>query len=521
MIQLQINQQKVEVAEGSTLLAAAGKLGISIPTMCYKDGFPHFTSCMVCVVKDKNSGKLLPSCTVLVKDDMVIETDSDEVRAVRKTALELLLGEHVGDCEGPCQRACPANMNIPQMLRQIEAGELHEALITIKKHIALPAVLGRICPAPCEKVCRRGQVDTFVSIRLLKRFVADFYLTATSPYLPECKPSTGKKVAIVGSGPAGLSVAYYLLQEGHACTIFDDHAKPGGMLRYGIPKTKLSHKVLDAEIEIIRKMGAAFKMNIKIGKDVSIESLNAEYDSIVLTTGNLAPKALKTFGVELSKTSIRINSKSFETSVKGIFAGGAIVRESKLAVRSVGHGRSIAVSVNQFLNKQDVTGHRQRFNSLIGKLRDDEREDYLKNSSGNLAQKFSKDDTMLPKQAASEAARCLHCDCLKSENCKLRQYAEEYQANPKQYKGQERKKIEQELHHSGVIYEAGKCIKCGLCVRITESYGERLGLTFIGRGFDVRIGVPLNETLDKGLEKAAALCVEACPTGALAFKDGK
>ena len=159
--------------------------------------------------EDLPSGRLVPACATPVAEGMQVESETDEIHAVRRSTLELLLSDHLGDCVAPCSFGCPAKMNIPQMLRQIAAGQFREALITVKADIALPAVLGRICPAPCEKVCRRGNLDRAIAICELKRIVANVDLDSAEPYLPPCRAASGKRVAIVGGGPAGLASAYY------------------------------------------------------------------------------------------------------------------------------------------------------------------------------------------------------------------------------------------------------------------------------------------------------------------------
>ena len=214
-INLTINNQKVSVKDGSTVLDAAETVGIAIPTLCYMPGYKPNSTCMICVVHELKSDSLILACSMPAKDGMLIETDNVRVCEARKDTLDLLLSEHVGDCEAPCQRTCPANMNIPLMIRQIKEKKFDKALITVKKDIALPAVLGRICPAPCEKACTRKSYDNPVSICLLKRFVADIDLAKESPYRPDILPKSGKKVAIVGAGPTGLSAAYYLSRYGH------------------------------------------------------------------------------------------------------------------------------------------------------------------------------------------------------------------------------------------------------------------------------------------------------------------
>ena len=113
MINITINNQQISVAPGTTLLAAARSVGVEIPTLCYLEGYPHNTSCMICVVEEKQTGKLVPSCSAVVQEGMVVETDNARIHEFRKDTLDLLLTEHVGDCEAPCQRICPAYMNIP------------------------------------------------------------------------------------------------------------------------------------------------------------------------------------------------------------------------------------------------------------------------------------------------------------------------------------------------------------------------------------------------------------------------
>jgi predicted molibdopterin-dependent oxidoreductase YjgC len=171
MIHLKINNIDIKVPEGTSVLEAAKMVDIVIPSMCYLHGYGNHPSCMVCLVKDKKTGHLQPSCALKVAEGMEIITDDPDVKEARKEALELLLSDHVGDCEAPCSLACPANMNIPEMNRLIAAGDFSASLQVVKEEIALPYVLGYICPAPCEKACRRKQIDEAVSICLLKRYV--------------------------------------------------------------------------------------------------------------------------------------------------------------------------------------------------------------------------------------------------------------------------------------------------------------------------------------------------------------
>ena len=508
-----IDNRQVHVDDGATILDAAKKLGIEIPAMCFKEGYEPSTSCMVCVVKVNDRPSLVPSCGTLAEEGMRVDTVCEQVQKARKAALELLLSDHLGDCLGPCHVICPAQMNIPLMIRQIASGKLRDAIITVKQDIALPAVLGRICPAPCERGCRRAALDEAVSICLLKRYVADVDLQSASPYVPDGKPSQGKRVAIVGAGPAGLAAAYYLQQAGLACTVFDDHEKPGGMLQYGVPEEELPRDVLDKEIALIEKLGVRFEGKTRIGDKVSLEQLRKDFNAVFVAVGADA----EPLGLQTGPNGIVTDNRTYETNLPGVFAGGDAVRKRKLTVRAVADGKEAAVSIAQYLSGESVAGPGKPFNTRIGKIKDEERETFAACASRDSRVTVSQaGDGLTDEQARREAARCLHCDCRKADDCKLRQYAQHYEARSNRFKS-ERRSFVQRIQHPEVIYEPGKCIDCGLCIQIAAKAGEELGLAFVGRGFDVRVEVPFDRSLAEGLKHAAAQCVANCPTGALAF----
>ena len=166
-----------------------------------------------------------------------------------------------------------------------------------------------------------------------------------------------------------------------------------------------------------------------------------------------------------------------------------------------------------------MVGPRKPMNVRMGRLEKDELDQFLAlagdaprgDPAAGAGSGFSKEE------AAQQAARCLHCDCRKLHTCKLRKWAERYEADPLRFKSS-RRTFQQDSRHAEVIFEPGKCIDCGLCIQISAAAGESFGLTFVGRGFDVRVGVPLNRSLAEGLEKVAAECVEACPTAAMSFR---
>jgi NADPH-dependent glutamate synthase beta subunit-like oxidoreductase len=519
MPRLTIDNHQIEVPDGTTILDAASKLGIEIPTMCFLKDYDHSTSCMICVVKLSKSGKLTPACSAPAEEGMRIETDCDQVRQARTTALELLLSDHVGDCMGPCHVTCPARMNIPLMIRQIAAGKLAEAIVTVKNDIALPAVLGRICPKPCEKPCRRAKFDQPVSICLLKRYVADVDLFSAQPYLTVCGPKKDKRVAIIGAGPAGLAAGYYLRQKGYDCTIYDENEKPGGALRYAVPQDELDRSVLDAEIALIEKLGVEFVLNKKIGNDISLQELQKQFDAVFIATGQIKEGDTDKLGLEMASKGIKIDSDTYQTSIEGVFAGGDAVRSRRIAVRAVADGKEASVSIDQYLCGTTVTGPQKPFNSRIGRLLDGEIEKFMANSSNEQRISPSQQGAgFSDEQAKAEAQRCLHCDCRKADNCSLRDYSQQYGARQSKYKAN-RRKLEQYDQHDEIIYEPGKCIDCGLCVKITAEQKEPLGLTFISRGFDVRVAVPFDRSIAEGLKQTAKKCIKACPTGAMAIRD--
>ena len=499
-----IDDRPVNVPEGATVLDAARKLGIDIPALCYREGCEANTSCMVCVVKVAGREGLVPSCAMPVQEGMRVQSETDEVRQGRKTALELLLSDHLGDCMAPCHSICPARMNIPLMIRQIAAGKLREAIATIKADIALPAVLGRICPAPCERGCRRAQHDAPVSICLLKRYAADVDLASGEPYLPDRAAASGRSVAIIGAGPTGLSAAYYLLQHGHACTVFDDHPAPGGMLRYGVEENRLPRDVLDAEIEIIERLGLEMRLGTRVGEAPAMDDLRKDFDAVFVAAGTVAEEQARTLGLSWDGKGVRANRRTYEADREGVFAAcGA--RQQKMAVRAVADGHAAAASIHQYLSGETVAGPARPFTVHIGKLLSGEMEKFKVGVSA--AGRVEPDDPSAgfsADEAAAEAQRCLHCDCRRAGDCKLRKYAAAYGASPTKYKMAERPTFEQHLQHSEVIFEPGKCIGCGLCVQVTARAGERLGLAFVGRGFDVRVTVPFAGSLADGLERAAA-----------------
>lgn len=282
-----LNRRIVTGERGETILGLARRYGIEIPTLCHDDRLAPYSSCYVCVVEVEGMRGLQPSCSTKVVEGMRIETDNERVRKSRKTALELLNSNHYADCVAPCRETCPAGVDVQGYIAMIARDMPHEAVRIIKETNPLPAICGRVCVRPCELACRRNLVEGLgVGIDYLKRYASDIDLFSTDRYMPEVKPSTGKRVAIIGAGPGGLTAAYYLSVEGHQADLFEANKHAGGMLRYGIPPYRLPNDIIDKEVEGITGLGARIYFGRKLGENLSYGELKSGYDAVVLAIGS-------------------------------------------------------------------------------------------------------------------------------------------------------------------------------------------------------------------------------------------
>ncbi|MBR4474720.1 MAG: FAD-dependent oxidoreductase [Oscillospiraceae bacterium] len=200
----------------------------------------------------------------------------------------------------PCKVACPAHISVQGYIQKAAEGKYLEALEVIKKDNPLPAVCGRICPHPCEKECTRNTLDQSLAIDAIKMFIADQEREKETRFVPEKKASYDNKVAVVGSGPAGLSCAYYLAVDGFRVTVFEKSEKPGGMLMMGIPSFRLEKEVIESEIEVLRDLGVEFRCGVEVGKDVSLAALREQgFEAFYLAIGAQKSSVLRIPGEEL------------------------------------------------------------------------------------------------------------------------------------------------------------------------------------------------------------------------------
>ena len=197
----------------------------------------------------------------------------------------------------PCSALCPAQVDIPGYIALVNAGRYADAVRLIRKDNPFPSVCGLICEHPCENGCRRNMTDAAINIRGIKRYAAE-----KAGYVPaeKCAPSTGKRVAVIGGGPAGLTAAYYLRLMGHEVEVFERRKYLGGMLRYGIPGYRLPREILQSEIDVLLETGIKVNMGVDIGKDISVEEISGKFDATYIAIGAHTDKKLRIDGENLS-----------------------------------------------------------------------------------------------------------------------------------------------------------------------------------------------------------------------------
>ncbi len=568
-----IDNQEITVSDGCTILEAARQAGITIPTLCFLPGARPETSCLVCQVRlvDPNRPgffKTVPSCATLVQEGMVVESDSPAIYQSRKTALELLLSDHRGDCFGPCTHICPTGLDIPRLLRAFAAGNQSAAESILFESMAFPSILGRLCGHPCESGCRRKILDQPIPIQAIHRTVSDRQLASKdSPTAAAANTETGKQnilsgksIAIVGAGPTGLTAAFLLARQGANVVVFEKNEFPGGRLQTEFVKKLDSPNVLNDELARIWDQGVVCHINSSICEPEQLADLSIRSDAVLWTAG--AGSLVDLEAILSPSESYRWEPNSdrwknlFWIGDNLFVAGDARRGKNSPLVLNAGEGRWAALSIAKFLCGDDLTRWersglrpwsirsfaptREELLSLA-ESQTQFRQNDLPNDSpvDNDSPDGNTTDTLV-----RSAENCLHCDCRAVDDCRLRHWSEVYQANPEQW-GRSSKSLTVLNEAYNVTREPSKCIDCGLCVQIanqsaredktakynavrnnptennpteTTTPGQNLGhsgLSFRGRGFSVQLCVPFDDPLTESMsEQTAQRCADACPTAA-------
>ncbi len=283
----------VEIMTGRTVDAVEGEAGRFRVRMTKAPRFIDLAKCTGC-------GDCANVCPVSVPSDF--NESLNTRKAVYRHFPQAIPSGFAIDKLGtsPCKAACPTHISVQGYVALIAAGKYAEALKLIKRDNPFPIVCGRVCNHPCEAACKRGEVDQPIDIMHLKQFVADLDLKDETRYVPAVKEKKGKRIAVVGAGPAGLTAAYYLAIEGYDVEVFEALPVAGGWLSVGIPEYRLPKDVLKAEIAVIEELGVKIRLNTAIGKDIPFEKLRKEYDAVFIGCGTMKSSKLNIPGEEMA-----------------------------------------------------------------------------------------------------------------------------------------------------------------------------------------------------------------------------
>lgn len=244
--------------------------------------------------------------------------------------------------KAPCSNSCPSNMYVPGYIELIKHGRLDDAFTLMKQDNPLSFVCGKVCTAPCEKRCRQGDISgTSVAIRQLKRFIADDRLGVSMEYIEDRLPANGKRIVVIGGGPAGISAAFYLAKTGYNVTIYEANERLGGMLTYGIPEYRMPYKGVERELSFLRQMGVKVICNSRVGDAISLKQLRDENDAVLLATGRWIGRRLGPSSSQIEPAmnflrSIKLGERTSLPKKVVVIGGGAVAMDTAMSAVRLG-----------------------------------------------------------------------------------------------------------------------------------------------------------------------------------------
>ncbi len=397
------NHPNINLLTYSEIIRVEGKAGHFKVTVRKKPRYVDVTKCTACA-------DCVPQCPVTLPNEF--DMGLGMKKAIYIPFPQAVPLKYTMDRRGtpPCTATCPLHCNAQGYVALISQGKLKEALALVRATLPFPGILAYVCAHPCERECKRIEVDRPVSICDLKRFLVDH--VEETEFDPTPAEERSQKVAIVGAGPSGLTAAFDLRRMGYPVTLFESRSELGGLLTHGFPSYRLPVEVVKKDLSVIEKMGIEIRLNTEVGKDISFEEIQKTYDAIFLAVGStgVGPISEVFRGLKRSRRGmIQVDPLTLETNVKGVFAGGDGVTGPGTIVESMAQGRKGAISIDRSIRGEDLRHGRESegrqvspMESLLSDTKRDEREvlPHMVKPTG---------PGLTLEEAIEDAKRCLNC----------------------------------------------------------------------------------------------------------------
>lgn len=481
MLDFYLDGELLQAEEGQSILKAARANGHYIPSMCFNEHSGHKSSCMVCAVKEQKSGAYIPACSTMVRQSMQLESESDEVRRMRRYALDFILHKHAGDCYAPCEEACPFDFDIPTFLRMTANGKYEEAARSVKMSLPFEGEICKLCPAYCERACLRQKADEAVNVKGLVGYISGNVPSGSGA--AKDGQLKGREIFFDCSNVESILIAAELAKHGAMVYLNGDKDDCVSKLEERVSVSvsgALAAKSLDITCITFRQEGHG-------GKD-------GRYRVYFISEPS------KRTGL------IMKHDKMFEINRKNIEKESDFFTQYKEAYKHAREIKSHIISSGSYKNSRG-------FVSRAAALSAEEIKGLFLGSAA-----IDRSDNISGSKPLDEASRCMQCGCMKKGGCVLKGLASLYGASGRRFTKKRKTPVKRETLYGSIVYERGKCLLCGRCV-IEE--GGKAALELVGRGNDMRLSVPMSGFYDEPNAESLRLAISRCPTGALYERYGE